>query len=1008
MQKSKKKHQRLGQVKDSRWPLLLAFLIPFLGYVAVMVINGCEPFGNDAAFLYSDEYHQYYPFFVSFRNALRSGQSLLQNWQIGMGVDYLGLIAYYLGSPLNLLSVLVPESLTLELFAMLVPIRLGLAGLFFAIMLKKLYGKNDIALALFGSFYALCAWALGFQWNVMWLDTFALLPLVALGTIALLRDKKFILYTVSLFLSVAINYYIGLFTCIFVFLLFICYEICRFQGFKRLGLDLLRIAAFSALAIGMTAFVSLPTLVNLGNTNSTVNNFPQGFRLNIANGENYIYTRDAWKALEAAAENGTGFFGRVGLWFKAVAFSVPPILDGMAQVAGNMGGGARFNFKEGLPNVYSGVVVTIFAFLFLTSKKVKLRDKLCSVGLLIFFMLSFIIRQLDYIWHGFHFPNMIPYRFSFLFSFVVVWMGYRAWLLRNEFKLWQVIVAAGLMVGIMFCHNDWTHVTYICINGLFTALTVGLFVFILIDRKRTKKDFLEADKRTLVKLVRRRNRKVALLLALIMLGEVAANLVWFNIDFRTTSVSNYPKGTVNTAHAISYMKHRERNNLFYRTEVTHTQTYNDGALNNYNGITTFTSSANVHSTDFMKALGFGARRGFNRYAYEETSPVANLFLNLKYLIERDGDVEENSYLEELHHFGDVYLLENKAYLPLGFLAEPELADWVRTDGAYSFERQEKLFSLATGVEEELWHMIPKGCVDIYSEDVEITNADAENGRATYRSTDDGTLVYGYTMTHKGFLCIEVDSPERNDFKVYKKIDGAKTELFSQDISLEQMFSVCEVNPGDLIWVEFDIEEDENATLDVQAGILDPEVFRKGYDVLSASTLQLTKFTNTQVRGIVKCNRDGLLYTSIPHMGNWTAEVDGKPVDVVLVGDCMVAVNLTEGTHVVSFRYTNKAFITGLIVTILCVLIFAALIYFQHCQRNMNGKYQTGKKKSKSNTAHKEECEIDLTDEFPEDFFKKEEPPVDADAASSAEEETTNSETPPSETTQDTPPEDTTK
>ena len=92
---------------------LLAFLIPFCGMLLVMLVCGYHPFGT-SAMLYSDMYHQYYPFFVAFRRALRSGSSLLYSWDVGMGVDYLGLIAYYLGSPLNLLSVLVPDSQVLN------------------------------------------------------------------------------------------------------------------------------------------------------------------------------------------------------------------------------------------------------------------------------------------------------------------------------------------------------------------------------------------------------------------------------------------------------------------------------------------------------------------------------------------------------------------------------------------------------------------------------------------------------------------------------------------------------------------------------------------------------------------------------------------------------------------------------------------------------------------------------------------------------------------------------
>ena len=76
----------------------------------VMLVGGYEPFGS-RSMLYSDMYHQYYPFFVAFRRALRSGDSLLFSWNVGLGMDYLGLISYYLASPLNLLSVLVPDGL---------------------------------------------------------------------------------------------------------------------------------------------------------------------------------------------------------------------------------------------------------------------------------------------------------------------------------------------------------------------------------------------------------------------------------------------------------------------------------------------------------------------------------------------------------------------------------------------------------------------------------------------------------------------------------------------------------------------------------------------------------------------------------------------------------------------------------------------------------------------------------------------------------------------------------
>jgi hypothetical protein len=127
----------LQNLKNRNWNYVrLSFGFTFIAFVVLMIVKGMVPFG-DSSMLYSDAYHQYYPFFVAFRKALRSGESLLYSWDVGMGMDYLGLISYYLASPLNLLSVLIPESWTLAYFSFLVPIKLGLASWFFALFLQK-------------------------------------------------------------------------------------------------------------------------------------------------------------------------------------------------------------------------------------------------------------------------------------------------------------------------------------------------------------------------------------------------------------------------------------------------------------------------------------------------------------------------------------------------------------------------------------------------------------------------------------------------------------------------------------------------------------------------------------------------------------------------------------------------------------------------------------------------------------------------------------------------------
>ena len=889
---------------------LLAFAVPFLALVLVMAVSGYTPFGR-YSMLYSDMYHQYYPFFVGFRRALLSGDSLLYNWDVGLGMDYVGLMSYYLASPLNLLSVLVPERFLLQYFSFLVPLKLGLASLFFAYMLKKLYGKNDASLVFFGASYGLCAWALGFQWNVMWLDTFALLPLVVLGAVQLLRDKKVILYTLTLALSVAANYYVGFFTCIFILLFFVVYEICRWRSFGRFAQDLGRIALFSLLAIGMTMILELPTLAALQNTQSSVNNFPTGFRLNIAD-------ENTWKGL----------------------------LDAMRQVAGNMGGGQEFNFKEGLPNIYCGVGMVFLAVLFLISRKVMLREKICAVTLLLFFMLSFIIRQLDYIWHGFHFTNMIPYRFSFLYSFVVLYMAYRAWLVRHSFRAFHVTLAAVISLALFACSDLRSQWLFALVNIGFTLLYLGTALYGVKREPKRTEDAAEGEE--LQKRITRRRTAAGLTLAGLITAEIAVNVVNFGVQFPGTAISNYPRGTEAAASMIRYMHEREADTPFYRAEVTHTQTLNDGALNHYHGITTFTSSANVKVTEFMKALGFSAKNTYNRYSYENGSPVANLMLDLKYLIERDHAPIDNHYFAQVHSYEDVYLLENRAYLPLGFLAEPGLKNADLFTNFNSFTKQNELFTAMTGELQPVWNMIPKQdlVISAVGGTVDLRPSLGSCGYDFGEAGGTEQVVYTYTIHQDGFLCLDLNLPKRNNYTVSKN----DRELYRESISLPQLIAVGNVKAGDVITVKVSKKNETSGNMTILAGLLDESVFQRGYQTLAASPLVLDSFSNTHLTGSIDCDRDGLLYTSVPQNGNWHLLVDGEEVEPVLVGDVMIAADLTQGSHEIEFVYRNPAFSLGWKIALACAAVFVLLVVFFYPVERRRGKFEHVKHPRSEETA----------------------------------------------------------
>jgi uncharacterized membrane protein YfhO len=224
--------------------------------------------------------------------------------------------------------------------------------------------------------------------------------------------------------------------------------------------------------------------------------------------------------------------------------------------------------------------------------------------------------------------------------------------------------------------------------------------------------------------------------------------------------------------------------------------------------------------------------------------------------------------------------------------------------------------------EDVFHYLQGDSLTITGNDVTITSQNS-SGFCDYQDCASGSNVtYSYVADRDGFLCIHLNLPKRNDF--YVSINGV--ELYKETISLPQMLAVGNVAEGDVIDIRIACDKGEKSTMTVSAAILMEEKFLRGYEILKASPLELTAFDNTTLEGTISCNRDGLLYTSIPQNGNWSVEVDGKEAPIILVGDCMVAVELQQGEHTVSFRYENQAFSLGWKVTLLCFLIFGLLAW----------------------------------------------------------------------------------
>ena len=432
-------------------------LFMLAGYIAI----GVWPFG-DGTVLIIDSLHQYLPFYTDFHEKLVHHSSLLYSFSAGLGYNFWATYAYYLASPANFLIALVPTANVCDFMDYTILIKVALCGGIFSWYLGKRRRRSLLEPVAFGTMYALSFYMIGYYFNLMWLDSIAMLPLIMKGIekICGIGDNGRMddssdgrMYGLALFYGLWCNYYIGFMLCLFAVLYMIVCLIIRgrMKGklfLKRIG----RFAWYSLLAGGSGSMVLLP----------------------------------AYRALEASESMQSNRFPSV------VKFYTNFVDMMMAQFADV----TPVNISDtqvGL-NTYCGVSVMLLAILFILDENISLRERLSKTALACFLMLSFSMNILNYIWHGFHQQNGLPNRFAFLYIAVILIMSFDALGDVPKLPVWKIVfsgavplafAAAAFVLKLGADHegNAYPDSTYLITIALLAGYLV-LLLFIRVKRIR--------------------------------------------------------------------------------------------------------------------------------------------------------------------------------------------------------------------------------------------------------------------------------------------------------------------------------------------------------------------------------------------------------------------------------------------------------------------------------------------------------------------------------------------
>ena len=819
---------------------IYSFLLPFLAMLAIFIGNGIYPFG-DGSFMHSDMYHQYVPFLEEFLRKVKDGEPLYHSWRIGMGSNYLALYGYYSASPFNWLMLLVPQQFLIEFMSYMVVFKIGLCGFTFAWYLKEKFQTKQLSILFFATFYAMSGFVAAYNWNVMWMDTLVLAPLIVLGLERLVREKKSGLYCVTLGLCILSNYYLSIMVCLFLCLyaLVLVPELYGEDGwkafFKRLGGAVGRFAFYSLLAAGMASVILIPEAAALTATEFSDVNFPK----------------------------------KVTWYFSF--FDV---------IARHAAGVQRETGLDHWPNIFCSSAIFFLIPLYAANRNIRLKEKVGKLLLCAFFIISFSVNNLNFIWHGLNYPDSLPARQSFLYILLVLTMCFEAVYRHKGFSAKELLACTGLGLAYLLLAQKLVDNDAFS-TGIFllTGALVALYALLLYCREKYRSNALAM-------------RLVSIFTLACVAFEATFNMAYTSVS--TTSRSSY----LDPLPAYQTLAERtmQEDTDFYRFEKFSRVTKNDGALAGYPTASLFSSTANAAVESWYDRMGMSESKVF--YCFDGQTPFTSALLNVRYMFSRADNEDPNLYTL-IGQQDDVYLYKCNYTLPAGFLLKD---GWSLSSSELEASSSDPLdlqnqMAYSLGASSPLFKPVV---------------SDTSDQKTSFTAKEEGHY-YAYTKNRKADT-ISLDSASLT--KTFKKV------------KYDYILDLGRHPAGETVT----LSDKEEQALDATVMMLDEAVLAQVLDTLSQQPFAVDSWDSAHVNGHIDVTQPGQLVLSIPDEPGWTIKVNGQVTEHEAYDDTFLSVCLTEGSHTIELSYRPAGLTAGIIVSLMSIAVFFAVCFLHRRKR----------------------------------------------------------------------------
>jgi len=842
----------------------ISVLIPAVMILAIFLLFSIIPFGH-RTWLTIDLGQQYVDFFSYYQDTLlHHPEQFFYSFSKSIGGEMVSLWSYYLLSPFNLIFLLIPRSAIAMGVSLLIFLKLVSCTVSFAVLLDVKFKQRNGTALLFALSYGFMSYLSANQFNVMWLDALIALPLIVLGVDALLQKRNPLYYVLPVSLTILSNYYTGYMICLFLGLYFPYAFLMMNDSFswKTFGKQFVRFIFYSVLSIGLMMVILLPTFYSLLGSKGTA-------------------TTIAW----------------------SLTSEYNPLLMVSKLFLGS------FDFQEmqkGYPNIFVGSLA-LFSFLsYFKEKRISLFQRLYALFITVIILISFNIEMLDKLWHAGQFPNWYSYRFSFLFSFWIVFLGYQ-WALkkttigvRETFVYFILILAAG--IGFILFPQDYLQGWQIALGF---GLSMGiLYSLILIGRgKRMHQKFLISF--VVIEL---------LLNSIITLSRLGYEM---NSEF-----SAYQSSLENWSTVL-----RPAKNEFYRSEKTMLRSKNDSLQVPTYGVSHFSSTFEKETERFFDAIG--VRQGNAYVNYSNGTLLTDALLGIKntFIETTDATYNERWERKDLEDFSTIasfdegHIVTNPNALSIAYPMKAILKS-MKVPTNHPITMQNQLANALSGTTS------PKNIFTKVPYETTFENISASPVVYQRVQLEDNTQVGTMTLTF---------TPETDD-PIYLEMAGTMGEddlemtlngepyAFYPVQSKPVLLSIAKNQKGQQQTLQIIVKADGFEFSKLSLYSLNTTLLNERLEQTKAQELKLETFSATHFAGTMDVLEDSTVLTTIPYSKGWKVWVDGQEVQTYKILDSLLGFTISKGAHHIEYRYTTPFLLEGSLVSLASLLLLSYILY----------------------------------------------------------------------------------